>query len=557
MTNLGKKVIYQIYPKSFYDSNGDGIGDLRGIIEKLPYIQKLNVDMIWFNPFFVSPQNDNGYDIADYYHIDPQFGTMKDFEELTAKLKTLGIGVMLDMVLNHCSTQNEWFQKALAGDKHYQKYFYLRPPKENGDLPTNWQSKFGGPAWAKFGETGLYYLHLYDPTQADLDWHNPAVRHEAAKVVNFWRAKGAHGFRFDVINVTGKSEKLIDSTDPLEEKSLYTDTPVVHPYLKELNRNSFGKDPESITVGEMSSANLKTSVEYSTPSENELSMIFTFHHLKVDYRNGDKWDTIPFNFAKLKKIISDWQTAMDEGGGWNALFWNNHDQPWALNRFGDPINYREKSATALATAIHLLRGTPFIYMGEEIGMKDPNYGSIEDYVDIEALNAYQRLKAAGVSSKEAFDRVKAKARDNSRVPMHWDDSHYAGFSSVTPWLMPTDQKTINVKEELKCGSIFNYYQDLIKLRKENQLVSDGHFRQLLSDHQQIFAYERWLDDKPQKLLVLVNFYGTKASYTTPGRYAGKKVRIIINNYGHHKVTDGKLPETAVLEPYEAIAYQLN
>ena len=336
MTKLGQKVIYQIYPKSFYDSNNDGFGDLKGIIAKIDYLKKLNIDMIWFNPFYVSPQNDNGYDIADYYKIDERFGTMEDFEEMVAKLKEANIGVMLDMVLNHCSTEHEWFQKALAGDKKYQKYFYLRPAKEDGSLPTNWQSKFGGPAWEKFGDTDLYYLHLYDKTQADLDWHNPDVRAEAAKIVNFWKEKGVAGFRFDVLNVIGKDEVLVDSIDPDHEKPLYTDTPVVHKYIKELNHNTFGTDPEIITVGEMSSTTIPNSIEYTNPDEHELSMVFTFHHLKVDYDNGEKWSKVPFNFMELKSLLSTWQTAMDKGNGWNALFLNNHDQPWALNRFGDP-----------------------------------------------------------------------------------------------------------------------------------------------------------------------------------------------------------------------------
>lgn len=366
MTKLGQKVIYQIYPKSFYDSNNDGFGDLKGIIAKIDYLKKLNIDMIWFNPFYVSPQNDNGYDIADYYKIDERFGTMEDFEEMVAKLKETNIGVMLDMVLNHCSTEHEWFQKALAGDEKYQKYFYLRPAKEDGSLPTNWQSKFGGPAWEKFGDTDLYYLHLYDKTQADLDWHNPDVRAEAAKIVNFWKEKGVAGFRFDVLNVIGKDEVLVDSVDPDHEKPLYTDTPVVHKYIKELNRNTFGTDPEIVTVGEMSSTTIPNSIEYTNPDEHELSMVFTFHHLKVDYDNGEKWSKVPFNFMELKSLLSTWQTEMDKGNGWNTLFWNNHDQPWALNRFGDPVNYREKSAEMLASALHLLRGTPYIYMGEEL-----------------------------------------------------------------------------------------------------------------------------------------------------------------------------------------------
>lgn len=550
MQNLGQKVIYQIYPKSFYDANGDGIGDLRGIIEKIDYIKKLNVDMIWFNPFYVSPQNDNGYDIANYREIDPLFGTMADFEELQAKLADIGVGVMLDMVLNHCSTEHEWFKKALAGDEKYRKFFYLRPGKPDGSLPNNWQSKFGGPAWSKFGDTDLYYLHLYDSTQADLDWHNPEVRKELEDVVNFWRGKGVRGFRFDVINVTGKSEDLVDSTDPTEEKTLYTDTPVVHDYLKELNRTTFGQDEDSITVGEMSSTTIPNSVRYTNPKEKELSMVFTFHHLKVDYKDGEKWTKTPFDFMKLKGLLSSWQTGMTEGGGWNAVFWNNHDQPWALNRFGDPVHYREKSAEMLAATIHFLRGTPFIYQGEELGMVNPDYQSMDEYVDVECKNAYQELLDKGMSEDEAFAIIKAKSRDNSRVPMHWDDSKYAGFSQVKPWLLPTHQDEINVKKELAEGEIFAFYQKLIALRKQKAVISAGGFREILPDDQQVFAYIRELDG--EKLVVFNNFYGKEALISVPSDLQ-ECGQILLDNY---KRELSCLPGELSLRPYESLAFRI-
>ena len=553
MTKLGQKVIYQIYPKSFYDSNNDGFGDLKGIIAKIDYLKKLNIDMIWFNPFYVSPQNDNGYDIADYYKIDERFGTMEDFEEMVAKLKEANIGVMLDMVLNHCSTEHEWFQKALAGDKKYQKYFYLRPAKADGSLPTNWQSKFGGPAWEKFGDTDLYYLHLYDKTQADLDWHNPDVRAEAAKIVNFWKEKGVAGFRFDVLNVIGKDEVLVDSIDPDHEKPLYTDTPIVHKYIKELNRNTFGTDPEIVTVGEMSSTTIPNSIEYTNPDEHELSMVFTFHHLKVDYDNGEKWSKVPFNFMELKSLLSTWQTEMDKGNGWNALFWNNHDQPWALNRFGDPVNYREKSAEMLATSLHLLRGTPYIYMGEELGMIDPHYKSIDDYIDVEVLNGYQMLLDKGVDKDRAFEIVVSKSRDNSRVPMHWDDSKYAGFSNVKPWLMPTDQDEINVEKELAGGEIFNHYQKLINLRKTEPLIYAGHFKELLPDNKQVFAYERYLDDSNKKLVVFNNFYGNEVTVDLPAEYQDKDCTTLVDNY-HNEIQ--KTSKQITLQPYESLAIKI-
>lgn len=550
MQNLGQKVIYQIYPKSFYDANGDGIGDLRGIIEKIDYIKKLNVDMIWFNPFYVSPQNDNGYDIANYREIDPLFGTMADFEELQAKLADIGVGVMLDMVLNHCSTEHEWFKKALAGDEKYRKFFYLRPGKPDGSLPNNWQSKFGGPAWSKFGDTDLYYLHLYDPTQADLDWHNPEVRKELEDVVNFWRGKGVRGFRFDVINVIGKSEDLVDSTDPTEEKTLYTDTPVVHDYLKELNRTTFGQDEDSITVGEMSSTTIPNSVRYTNPKEKELSMVFTFHHLKVDYKDGEKWTKTPFDFMKLKGLLSSWQTGMTEGGGWNAVFWNNHDQPWALNRFGDPVHYREKSAEMLAATIHFLRGTPFIYQGEELGMVNPDYQSMDEYVDVECKNAYQELLDKGMSEDEAFAIIKAKSRDNSRVPMHWDDSKYAGFSQVKPWLLPTHQDEINVKKELAEGEIFAFYQKLIALRKQEAVISAGGFREILPDDQQVFAYVRELDG--EKLVVFNNFYGKEAVISVPSDLQ-ECGQILLDNYQRELSC---LPSELSLQPYESLAFRI-
>lgn len=550
MQNLGQKVIYQIYPKSFYDANGDGIGDLRGIIEKIDYIKKLNVDMIWFNPFYVSPQNDNGYDIANYREVDPLFGTMADFEELQAKLADIGVDVMLDMVLNHCSTEHEWFKMALAGDEKYRKFFYLRPGKPDGSLPNNWQSKFGGPAWSKFGDTDLYYLHLYDPTQADLDWHNPEVRKELEDVVNFWRGKGVRGFRFDVINVTGKSEDLVDSTDPTEEKTLYTDTPVVHDYLKELNRTTFGQDEDSITVGEMSSTTIPNSVRYTNPKEKELSMVFTFHHLKVDYKDGEKWTKTPFDFMKLKGLLSSWQTGMTEGGGWNAVFWNNHDQPWALNRFGDPVHYREKSAEMLAATIHFLRGTPFIYQGEELGMVNPDYQSMDEYVDVECKNAYQELLDKGMSEDEAFAIIKAKSRDNSRVPMHWDDSKYAGFSQVKPWLLPTHQDEINVKKELAEGEVFAFYQKLIALRKQEAVISAGGFREILPDDQQVFAYVRELDG--EKLVVFNNFYGKEAVISVPSDLQ-ECGQILLDNYQRELSC---LPGELSLRPYESLAFRI-
>lgn len=528
------KVIYQIYPKSFLDTTGTGIGDLRGVSQKLPYLADLGVDMVWLNPFYPSPQKDSGYDISDYKGIDPRFGTWADFDEMVSKGKSHGIEFMLDMVLNHVSIEHEWFQKALAGDKYYQDYFIIR------DEPTDWQSKFGGNAWAPFGNTGKYYLHLYDVSQADLNWRNENVQRELIDVVNFWRNKGISGFRFDVINVIGKDEELKNNSQN-EGKPEYTDKPIVHDYLQMLNAASFGKDGEnSVTVGEMSSTTIENSVLYTQPERHELSMVFNFHHLKVDYEEGQKWTKVPFDFEKLKNLFHEWGEKMSEADGWNALFWNNHDQPRALNRFVDVENYRVKGATMLAASIHLSRGTPFIYMGEEIGMVDPDFASIEDYVDVEATNAYERLLQSGKTKAEAFDIVKAKARDNSRTPMQWDDSAQAGFTSGVPWLKLGSHRAINVKAE-KNGEIFNFYKKLIRLRKTEKIISEGTYHAALIDSPEIYAFERSYGE--QRLLVLNNFTDKAVSLELSSDYANGQV--LISNY---KDFDG-----TKLQAYQTVA----
>lgn len=539
------KVIYQVYPKSFYDSDNDGVGDIRGIIEKIPYIASLGVDMVWFNPFFASPQNDNGYDISDYYSINPDLGTMEDVEELISGLAAHGIGVMFDMVLNHVSTEHEWFQRALAGEQKYRDFFYIRPFKSDGSYPTNWKSKFGGPAWEIFGTSDDCYLHLYDRTQADLNWHNPAVREELFKVVNFWLDKGVRGLRFDVLNVIGKAEILEDAAPGTIDKTLYTDTPWVHPWIQELNQATFGRFEDSVTVGEMSSTTIENAARYTNPENHELSMIFSFHHLKVDYENGEKWSKVPFDFARMKDLLNDWALGIQETGGWNALFWNNHDQPRALNRFGDVERYRVESATMLATAIHLSRGTPYIYMGEEIGMVDPTYTHMGDYVDVEALNAYKNLLADGVTEQTAFDIVHSKARDNSRTPMQWDSSANAGFTTGTPWLRPTDFETINVEVEEAGGKILPFYKKLIALRKEFSVVSEGSYEPFAAEHDQVYAYVREHDGA--RLLVLNNFYGSSTSLEVPAEFVGAAV--LVSNYR----AEAPASSTLQLRPYESLA----
>ncbi|MDR1568665.1 MAG: alpha,alpha-phosphotrehalase, partial [Streptococcaceae bacterium] len=461
------KVIYQIYPKSFKDSNGDGIGDIRGIIEKIPYLAKLGVDMVWLNPIFKSPQMDNGYDISDYCAIDLRFGTMSDLEEMIRVGARYGIDFMFDMVFNHVSTAHPWFQKALAGDKFYQDFFILR------DEVTDWQSKFGGSAWSTFGKTGKYYLHLYDQTQADLNWRNPQVRNALFQVVNFWLEKGIKGFRFDVINVIGKDAVL--KNNPINEgKAEYTDKWITHSYLAEMSQASFGKFADVITVGEMSSTTIESCILYTQPERGELSMVFNFHHLKVDYADGQKWHLAPFDFNKLRGLLHQWGEAMSENGGWSALFWNNHDQPRALNRFIDVANFRIEGAQMLAASIHLSRGTPYIYMGEEIGMIDPDYQDISSYVDVESLNAYSKLLDTGKSEVEAFAIIKARSRDNSRTPMQWDSGAGAGFTTGVPWLAVGEHQEINVASDIS-GEIFKFYQKLIELRKAYPIIQAGSY----------------------------------------------------------------------------------
>ena len=535
------KVVYQIYPKSFKDTTGNGIGDFQGIIEKIPYLKELGVDMVWLNPFYPSPQRDNGYDISDYTAVNPLFGTMSDFEEMVQVGKEYGIDFMLDMVLNHCSTEHEWFQKALAGDPYYQDFFFLR------DEPTDWLSKFGGSAWAPFGTTGKYYLHLFDVTQADLNWRNPHVRKELFKVVNFWRNKGVKGFRFDVINLIGKDE-VLENCPENDGKPAYTDKPIVHDYLHMLNEATFGQADSFITVGEMSATTIENCILYTDPARHELSMAFNFHHLKVDYENGQKWSLKKFDFEELKRLFHTWGKEMSDHDGWSALFWNNHDQPRALNRFVDVQHFRNEGATMLAASIHLSRGTPYIYMGEEIGIVDPDYDSMADYVDVESINAYQMLLEQGKTLEEAFAIIQAKSRDNSRTPMQWDDSANAGFTTGIPWLKAgKSYPEINVENEMQ-GPIFTFYQKLIALRKELPIIAEGSYRPVYEDSQQVYAFERQLG--AEKLLVLNNFYPDPITIDILPEYQNGEV--LLSNY-----EEAQTAAVVTLRPYESLAIIVN
>ena len=543
-------VVYQAYPKSWQDTTGNGKGDLKGVTQRLPYLADLGIDLLWLNPFYKSPQKDNGYDISDYKSIDPDYGTWQDLDELVLKAGDLGIGLMFDMVLNHVSTDHDWFQKAAAGDPYYQDFFYIRPAKEDGSLPTNWESKFGGPAWAPFPGSDDYYLCLYDKSQADLNWHNPNVRQALYDVVNFWIDKGVKGFRFDVLNVIGKDLDLKDAEDGVGKKE-YTDTPIVHEWIRELNQESFGRRDDLVTVGEMSSTTIEDSIKYSNPDYQELDMVFSFHHLKVDYKNGDKWTQMDFDFQELKRVLNDWQVGLTQGGGWNALFWNNHDQPRANSRFGDPKNYPYETATMLATTIHLLRGTPYIYQGEEIGMTNPNFDSIDDYQDVESHNAYKALLDRGLNPDQALGIIQDKSRDNGRTPMQWTGGDQAGFTTGQPWLnLAPNYKEVNTQVPDPSQKIFAYYQKLIRLRKDYKVISHGDYQGIQLDHDRIFAYLRIYQG--QKLLVLNHFYPGQANISLDPDLVDQSAKVLISNSG-----DRTLQEDFTMGPYESVAFLID
>ena len=544
MADFKDKVVYQIYPKSFSDSDGDGLGDLRGVTARLDHLAKLGVDYLWLTPFFPSPQRDNGYDVADYCAVDPRFGTMADLEELIREADKRGMGLMLDMVFNHTSTEHQWFQRALAGEKKYQDYYIFRDGSPDCP-PTNWVSKFGGSAWEYLPQLGRWYLHLFDVSQADLNWENPAVRAELAKVLQFWKAKGVKGFRFDVVNLISKPAVFEDDQQG-DGRRFYTDGPKVHQYLQELV--AAGGIEGMVTVGEMSSTTLENCIGYTAPQRHELSMCFNFHHLKVDYKNGDKWALMPPDLLALKKLFALWQEGMQAGGGWNALFWCNHDQPRAVSRFGEEGEYWSRSAKMLATATHMMRGTPYIYQGEEIGMTNPHFKSIDQYRDVESLNYYQILQEQGKTPAEALEILAARSRDNGRTPMQWDDGPNAGFTAGTPWLGLADNyQTINAAAQWEDpDSILWYYRRLIALRKENKLISEGKIEFLFPEDAQLLAYRRYDPAGSGELLVLCNLTGREISDCLPEGWAGAEKLL------------GNCPDSAptgTLRPYECLVLQ--
>ena len=497
-----KSVVYQIYPKSFNDTTGNGKGDLNGIIEKLDYIKYLGVDYIWLTPIYESPMNDNGYDISDYFKINEEFGTLDDFKKLIYEAHRRDLKVMLDIVINHTSTEHHWFKEAIRSKDNPYRDFYFFKSSADGP-PTNWQSKFGGNAWKYDEHSDEYYLHLFDVTQADLNWDNEKVRQALYEMVNYWIQFGVDGFRFDVINLISKDE--FKNSEAIG-KEFYTDGPRVHQYLHELNRHTFG-NRNMMTVGEMSSTTIDNCIKYTRPERQELNSVFNFHHLKVDYKDGEKWTNEKYDFLKLKKILMEWQVGIHNGGGWNAIFWCNHDQPRVVSRFGDDTNElnRQASAKMLAIALHMLQGTPYIYQGEEIGMTDPHYTSIQKYRDVESLNAYTHLKEEGISEEEILTILSQKSRDNSRTPIQWNQNENAGFTSGTPWIdLPNNIDAINVEDAISNkDSVLHVYRQLIKLRHHHDIITYGDIEPLYMDHPQLFIYRR--NYKNDSWLIIANF----------------------------------------------------
>ena len=555
---LGDKVVYQIYVRSFNDSNGDGIGDLRGITQRLDYLKRLGVDYLWITPFFSSPQNDNGYDVADYRSVEPMFGTMEDFDELSREARARGIGLMLDMVFNHTSTSHEWFRRALAGDPRYLAYYKFVDAAPDataanpGEPPTNWASKFGGSAWEYVPALHKWYLRLFDVSQADLNWDNPEVRAELADVVRFWKAKGVSGFRFDVVNLISKPERLENDLEG-DGRRFYTDGPHVHEYLQELVRE--GGIEDMVTVGEMSSTSIENCIRYTAPRYHELTQAFSFHHLKVDYAGGDKWALAEADIPRLRGLLRDWQERMTAGGGWNALFWSNHDQPRPNSRFGD-CSTRElwrRSSELLPVCTHLLRGTPYVYQGEELRMTNPDFTSIDQYRDVESLNYYKILQDEGATPEEAFRIVRERSRDDSRTPVQWDGDANAGFTSGTPWIgIPANHAFVNAADEMADpDSVWSFYRRIIALRKECPVIQAGDVRFLDAASEKVIAYERTLGDAargPRRLVVACNFGGTDAAALPAGEVEGGSV--LIENCDEHRIQDG----TLVLGPWCAVAF---
>ena len=535
-TSFGKwwqnAVIYQIYPRSFQDSNGDGIGDLQGIISRLDYLKTLGVDAVWLSPVCRSPQDDNGYDISDYQDIDPMFGTLKDMEELISEAGKRGIRIIMDLVLNHTSDEHFWFVEAKSGKENPYHDYYVWRDGEPATPPNDMKACFGGSAWEWSPEAGQYYFHQFSVKQPDLNWDNPKVRQEIYQMIKWWMDKGVGGFRLDVIDQIAK----------VPDEKITNNGPMLHTYIRELSRETFQKG-DLVTVGEAWGATPELAKLYSSPDNSEFSMVFQFEHIVLDQQEGkEKWDLAPLPFLKLKEILNQWQTSLYQCG-WNSLFWDNHDLPRIVSRWGDDKRYRTESAKMLATLLHGMQGTPYIYQGEELGMTNVRY-PIEEYRDIETLNLYRERMEAGYEKEDVMASVYAKSRDNARTPMQWDNGTHAGFTDGTPWMkVNPNYKEINAAAQVGVpGSVFAYYQRLVALRKEYPVLTDGRFLMLMEKDEQVFAYVR--ENEQCRLLVICNFFGNSVECALTEEW--EQETLLIGNYEDR--------EAGVLKPYEARMY---
>ncbi|MBT2680010.1 alpha-glucosidase [Bacillus sp. ISL-35] len=545
-----KSIVYQIYPRSFYDSNGDGIGDLQGIIQKLDYLKELGVDVIWLSPIYDSPNDDNGYDIRDYYQIMKEFGTMEDLDHLLDAAHQRGLKIIMDLVVNHTSDEHSWFVESKKGlDNPYRDYYVWKPGK-NGKEPNNWGSIFSGPAWDYEENTNEYYLHLFSKKQPDLNWENPALRNEIHTMMKFWLDKGIDGFRMDVINFISKVPGLPDGE--VKEGAIYGDGgpyfvngPKIHEYLREMNEKVLSHY-DILTVGEMPGASTSDAVMYTNPENKEINMIFTFEHMGLDSGLTEKWDLKPLNLVDLKENLTKWQTEL-HGTGWNSLYWNNHDQPRIVSRFGDDQEYRVESAKMLATCLHMMQGTPYIYQGEEIGMTNVKFESIEQYQDVETLNMFREKRSLGVPTEDIMNSIYVKGRDNARTPMQWSEQVHSGFTEGTPWIEVNPRyKEINVEAALEDKeSIFYHYKHLISLRKKLDVITTGDFNLLFEDHPKIFAYERRSEN--EKVVVLCNFSNEEIVIDEEALLTEiAQAELIVQNY--KEIEHGKL------RAYETLVY---
>ena len=548
-----ESVVYQIYPRSFCDSNGDGIGDLNGITGKLDYLKELGIDVIWLSPVYKSPNDDNGYDISDYQAIMDEFGTMEDFDRMLATAHEKGIKIMMDLVVNHTSDEHKWFiESRKSTDNPYRDYYIWRPAKEDGSLPNNWGSCFSGPAWEYDKTTDMYFLHLFSKKQPDLNWDNPAVRQDVFDMMNWWLKKRVDGFRMDVISLISKEPGLPDKETGINGYATFNvsaNGPHVHEYLQEMRQKALN-NADTITVGECSGVTLEEAKKYARSDEKELNMVFQFEHMDVDSdEKAGKWTTRKMDLRNLKKILTRWQKGLQDIA-WNSLYWENHDQPRSVSRFGnDSDEYREISAKMLATCIHMMQGTPYVYQGEELGMTNCPFNTLDNFRDLESINAFHELTEQGkMTEEDMMAAIGYKGRDNARTPMQWDDSAYAGFSTTNPWIMVNPNYTkINAKDQVnREDSVFKYYQKLIKLRHESELIVYGTYDLILDDDKDIYAYIRTLGD--EKLIVYCNFSENTREVELPEEFVNKKV--LISNY-----SDAKANQKITLRPYEAIVIQ--